>query len=726
MRAGSYRHPRIRRLCVELLEPRLVLDAGPIVINEIMYNTSLGTPGQAGFVADNPHLEWIELYNRSASAVNLKGWQIDKGVSFTFDPSVDRLLGAGSYLVVAANRAAFLAKYTSVSPSVVVGDWIPAGSTDPPKLSNTGENIELVDAAGSQVDYVSYGDSGDWSTRIRGPVDYNHRGLEWDNGTDGTAGKSLELINPGDGSLSFRLSNNWGENWGGSVNAGGTPGARNSNYAADTAPIVLDFQHLPAIPRHTDPVTVTAQVVDEAQANAGATVQLWYRVDGTTSWTMVAMSDDGLHGDGLAGDGTYGAVLPAQPNNTVVEMYVRATDAAGHARTWPGPVVGDAGNGQTANALYQVDDTFNPDATWTPGATPFYRIVMTEASRQDLYNIGHTATERWSDAAMNATFISMDGTGTEARYTTSVRNRGHGTRLSPGTPMNYRVGFVAGHPWMELAETVINYNFVGSQALGSTVFQAAGLEAADQSVVQERVNNTNLAETGNRQYGYFVSKESLSGDFTASHFPTDPSGNLYVVHYSFDINNNRLDEGNLRYEGTDPNSYRDCYIKQTNVRDDDYSDLIHLTYVLNASYPTDAAYFNAVSQVVNVTQWLRYIAADTLAGNLEGGLTTGLGDDYAMYRGATDTRFKLVPWDLDTLFGMGGSTPDTGRSVFAGYSSIPGLSRLFTNPDTLRIYYQQLLDLSNTVFAPRASTPLSTGPSAACGRRATSPASRVS
>ena len=116
------------------------------------------------------------------------------------------------------------------------------------------------------------------------------------------------------------------------------------------------------------------------------------------------------------------------------------------------------------NALYQVDDTFNPDATWTPGATPFYRIVMTEASRQDLYNIGQTATERWSHAAMNATFISMDGTWNPGPL--------HDERPQPRA----RHAAVARHP-DELPgrvrrrppvdggqrQRVINYNFVGSQ-----------------------------------------------------------------------------------------------------------------------------------------------------------------------------------------------------------------------------------------------------------------------
>ena len=45
-----------------------------IVINEVMYNP----------VSGNQDEEYVELYNRGASAVNLKGWRLQDGISFTF------------------------------------------------------------------------------------------------------------------------------------------------------------------------------------------------------------------------------------------------------------------------------------------------------------------------------------------------------------------------------------------------------------------------------------------------------------------------------------------------------------------------------------------------------------------------------------------------------------------------------------------------------------------
>ena len=77
-------------------------------------------------------------------------------------------------------------------------------------------------------------------------------------------------------------------------------------------------------------------------SSTSVTVTLYHRVDATTTnaFAVVPMTDDGLGGDAAAGDGLYSATLPARPNNTVVEFYIRAADLQGRVRTWPGPGCG--------------------------------------------------------------------------------------------------------------------------------------------------------------------------------------------------------------------------------------------------------------------------------------------------------------------------------------------------------------------------------------------------
>ena len=81
--------------------------------------------------------------------------------------------------------------------------------------------------------------------------------------------------------------------------------------------------------------------------------------------------------------------------------------------------------GQVCNALFLVDNTFDPARDFkVPGNQPILRIVMTAAEHTELNRIQTTSGEEQSDATFNCTFISHDGTGTRVVHNSSVRNRG--------------------------------------------------------------------------------------------------------------------------------------------------------------------------------------------------------------------------------------------------------------------------------------------------------------
>ncbi|MBN2476320.1 MAG: lamin tail domain-containing protein [Pirellulales bacterium] len=656
-----------------------------LVITEIMYHPS----------SQNDLEEYIELHNEGSGPVDLSGWQITDGVDFAF-PNVS--IPKDGYLVVAADVAAFSAKYPGVTN--VIGGW--SGH-----LANGGETVEVVDSIGVRVDRVSYADEGDWASRELGPLDYTHRGWQWTDDHDG-GGKSLELIN-------LLVPNEYGQNWKASTADQGTPGAANSAATTDIAPLVVDVAHGPVIPRATDPVVVTARIIDEL--DTGLTVSLHYRVDTSTydqntyptynaaSYTVVAMRDDGASGDGAAGDGVYGGQVPSQPDGTVVEFFVEASDAGAHSRTWPAPSNVDGTPQQVTNALYQVDDSFDPEAQWTPGSKPIYRILMTEAERLRLADIGDggTGSEDDSNAQMNATFISVDGVDVELRYNAGVRNRGHGTRTGP--PNNYRVNFANDRPWQSMTRININCQNTDSQILGMAMYQMAGLPAPNAVGVQVLVNGTDLSVNYGRMYGTYVSLEAPDTDFTARHFPQDGDGNLYKGLRLDDYSQ----EADFRYEGANPDAYRDTYFKMTNEDVDDWSDLIHMTDVL-ANAPEES-YLAEVSTVIDVDQWLHWLALDALLLNRETGLSRGIGDDYTMYAGFNDPRFVLIPHDLDSLMQLSGSGA-TDQSIFApadgvsGSNGVEALDRLLHHPDVTPLYYQAFLDLMGAFFNRTVLDPL--------------------
>jgi hypothetical protein len=620
-----------------------------IVISEIMYHPS----------SENVLEEYIELQNTGGTSANLTSWKFTKGVDFTF-PNVS--IPAGGRLVIAANLATFNSKYPSVLN--VVGGW--TGS-----LNNDSEQIELEDANGKQVDSVRYADEGDWAVRQRGAISgSSHRGWDWSKPHDGF-GSSLELINP-------NLNNSFGQNWAASITANGTPGAVNSVSSGNIAPMILGATHFPVIPRSTDSITFSARFLDESAG--GGSMSLNYRVSGAATFTNLLMNDSGTNGDTVANDGIWATFVGLQPNNTVLEFYFRAVDAQNNARTWPGSVIaapdGAGPVGQVANALLQVDNTVYS----TTNAQPLYKIILTTAEASELSSLYSTDTQ--SDAQMNATFISIDGGGVEHHYLAGVRNRGHGSRSSG----NMRMGFRSDDPWKGLSG--VNFNAVRPyvQHIGSVLARKAGVVCSATYVAPVWVNNVN------RLSGPYAIVEDISQDFADLHFPLDNGGNLYRVYRDFN--------DNFDYRGSSPVSYTSTYFKQNNVSENDWSDLIGMLSVMGTGNPIPFTTDNA-RQVIDVEQWMRHLAVMNLFGNGESGLNSGFNDDYCMFAGAIDRRFRLICWDLDSILGQPESRPstDTIFSMTAGGGASAALGRFIHHVDFEPIYYRTLFDLLTTTYS---------------------------
>ena len=643
-----------------------------VVITEIMYH-----PYHTDSGIEDIRQEYIELFNRGFEPVNLSGWRISNGVDFVFP---DVTLGAGEYLVVAANVDIFKAMYPWVSK--IVGGW-------EGRLSNRGEAIEILDNVGVRIDRVNYADEGDWIVRELGPQDRGHRGWRWTSEHDG-GGKSLELINPA-------MSNDYGQNWAASNLNNGSPGVRNSVYDDNVAPLILDVTHTPIVPRDNEAVVVSAHIIDELPS--GFAVALNYRVDVSeyhndediyphhefNEYEHVTMFDDGAHGDGAADDGIYAATIPAQRDGTIVEFYIETMDSLYYSRTWPAPSLIDGIAEQVTNALYQVDNTFSGYGPWVPGRQPIYYLIMTERSKGRLLDIGdREGGEHNSDAQVNATFVSVDGVDIKVRHNLGVRNRGHGSRNDP--PNNYRLNFPHDRPWKGVVSFNLNSKYTYNQLAGNVLFQLSGLPQPNITAVQARVNGENLAESGQSMYGSYVHLEVIDSDYANNHFPGNGAGNAYKC---------MRDAGpaDLQYRGSNPDSYRNSYFKRTNEAQDDWSDLMDLCYVMSET--PDDVYVEEVNRFIDVDKWLRFFALNALLDNSETTLANGYGDDYYLYSGVEDPRFVLIQHDLDTIFGRNGSTTS---SIFRS-SPIQAIDRFLKHPEFIGRYYYHLRDLIETTLS---------------------------
>ncbi len=178
----------------------LQADDTDIVINEIMYDPD-GT--------DDGH-EWIEIYNRGATSVDLTGWKFyedDTNHDLTLNKG-SMTIPSGGYAVIADEANTFLSDYPSYSGTLIDSAWV--------ALRNDSESLALKNSSLTIVDQVDY--SSTWG---------------------GSSGISLECIDP-------NSDNNVSSNWGSSQTADGTPGAQNSIYSPTSITLSTLTAHSPA------------------------------------------------------------------------------------------------------------------------------------------------------------------------------------------------------------------------------------------------------------------------------------------------------------------------------------------------------------------------------------------------------------------------------------------------------------------------------------------------
>ncbi|UCG59738.1 MAG: lamin tail domain-containing protein, partial [Phycisphaerales bacterium] len=171
-----------------------------VVINEIHYDPDVKTQ----------LVEYVELHNPGPVDVDLAGWSFCDGISYVFP--VGSTVPAGGYIIVAYDPDHIHAKWSqgrfTIPRHLVFGPFTG-------KLDNSGERIELCNAAGEPVDRVDYQLGFPWPTV----------GDAIPDGTFGT-GHSIQLTNP-------VFDNDLAGSW---RSALPTPAARNNAVYADNIP----------------------------------------------------------------------------------------------------------------------------------------------------------------------------------------------------------------------------------------------------------------------------------------------------------------------------------------------------------------------------------------------------------------------------------------------------------------------------------------------------------
>lgn len=147
--------------------------AANLVIGEIMYHPPDATAmEETGGFSNADSFEFLRILNIGTVAVDLAGVRFETGISFDFTVGAQRYLNPGASLLVVANLAAFQLRYGHGYDSMIAGMY--AGN-----LSNSGEQLRLIEARNITLRDLTYGDRAPWPAV-----------------TDGD-GPSLILANPG-------------------------------------------------------------------------------------------------------------------------------------------------------------------------------------------------------------------------------------------------------------------------------------------------------------------------------------------------------------------------------------------------------------------------------------------------------------------------------------------------------------------------------------------------
>jgi len=146
-----------------------------LVINEIMYNhKDFPAANMNALPSGNPE-EWLELYNRSGSPVDLTGWTLSGGISYAF--TAGKTIAAGGYLVVAKDAGTLRTTYPVID---IVGNYSGGLGSD--------DTIILNDPLGNPANQVHYYAGGRWpespggggpSLELRDPQADNSKGEAW-------------------------------------------------------------------------------------------------------------------------------------------------------------------------------------------------------------------------------------------------------------------------------------------------------------------------------------------------------------------------------------------------------------------------------------------------------------------------------------------------------------------------------------------------------------------
>ena len=265
-RKGVFIALMLAGLLLVAVEVILAADAD-IVISEVMFNSHcLGTdPAVCGASGGETRFEWVEIYNKGTTSVNLNGWMIrdntfTKTIATTMCPGGSCVIGPQQCWVVGWNTTAISTEINNYGGTVDASRTISLETAIGGGLANTTDYVILKNAAGGNVDCVS------WASAA-GTVCSNLNYVSGGNGAD------TNLDDEGNGQSITNIQGTWYYHGPGNAGSSDQGSPYNCmNTAAGGSPTVITLSHLDAVPKVVVPSSIALALFAAAAVGLGVLV----------------------------------------------------------------------------------------------------------------------------------------------------------------------------------------------------------------------------------------------------------------------------------------------------------------------------------------------------------------------------------------------------------------------------------------------------------------------
>ena len=472
----------------------------------------------------------------------------------------------------------------------------------------------------------------------------------------------------------------------------GTPGTRNSRYAANAGPSLTEIVHSPLLPAINQSVVVTARVSD---SDGLASVQLVWRVDPFGTPVTTNMVDNGTSGDAVANDGVYSATIPGQADNALVAFYLQATDRYVPAATMRFPTDAPA-----RECLVHFGEA-NP-----AGSYGSYRFWMTQATENKW-----VTNEKYSNEPYDGTVVYNNF---RVIYNAASHYAGSPAHSklydSPtGTNCDYQILVPADDLLLDENSLRIQQpGLFGSDDTGQNE-QIAFWMVGQFDVPTLHRRPVHMFVNGKKRFLIYEDTQRPSASFDQQWYPDSDVGDLFKIAYWYEYSNDTTSHGNtspslVPFTTTGGEKklarYRQNFPKRA-VHDSahNYTNLYNLVDLLDTTLTGDA-YAQRVFPSLDVREWCLTFAVERIINNtdlygarrLKGDVTKAGGQNAFILKPAGDT-WKFLCWDLDAAF-LG-----TPVDPLFDFTDSP-ISNLFLHPFVLRTYWQALEDAANGPLTP--------------------------